>query len=146
MFNFLKNLFGTKKRSSGQSACILVVDDNEVDRKIIESILSKRGYTTLVAENGQRGLEMAKARHPSLIVLDCEMPVMNGTEMCEHLKEDQTTQDIPVLFLTSSDTPKNIVECFQTDAENFLTKPVNPGVLMNQIDLILKELLHKKAK
>jgi CheY-like chemotaxis protein len=145
MFTFLKRMFG-KKEVPKKDACILVVDDNEIDRKVIESMLNKRGYTTLMAENGERGLEVAKARHPSLIVLDCEMPVMTGAQMCERLKEDHSTQDIPVLFLTSTDTPKNIVECFQTDAENFLTKPVNPQVFMRQIDDILKEFLHKKKK
>ena len=145
MFSFLKNLFG-KKAVVQSDACILVVDDSEIDRKIIETTLHKRGFQTLAAENGARGLEIAKARHPSLIVLDCEMPVMNGTQMCERLKEDRSTQDIPVLFLTSLDTPKNVVECFQMDAENFLSKPVNPTVLIKQIDLILHEFLHKKDK
>ncbi len=143
MFDGFFSMFGKKKRSASLFAPILVVDDNEIDRKIIVSTLNKRGFETITANNGQEGLEMVKAQRPSLIVLDCEMPVMNGPDMCQHLKDDETTQNIPILFLTSIDTPKNVVECFQLDAENFLSKPIKPQVLTAQIDLILKEFLKK---
>ena len=117
---------------------ILVVEDNEVDRKVIVATLQRRGYTVMTAENGAVGLEMAKAKLPDVIVLDCEMPVMGGVEMCRRLKESKPGQNIPVLFLTSVDTPRNVIDCFEADASNFLTKPLNSSVLLSQIRSILE--------
>ena len=143
MFDKIKNLFAGRDKVHLSETSILIVDDSEVDRKVIESALIKHGFKTITARNGQEGLDLAKAKRPSLIVLDCEMPVMNGPDMCQHLKNDEATERIPVLFLTSIDTPKNIVECFQLDAENFLSKPVNVKVLTSQIDQILRDLFKK---
>jgi CheY-like chemotaxis protein len=118
---------------------ILVVDDNDVDRKIISRIVEKMGIRAVTAINGQEGLQKALQEAPDMIILDCEMPVMNGQEMCKRLQDDHKTENIPVLFLTSINTPKNIIDCFEVDAANFLSKPVNSKILSNQIAIILEE-------
>ncbi|MCB9747064.1 MAG: response regulator, partial [Candidatus Omnitrophica bacterium] len=69
-------LFGQKKESKGIR--ILIADDNEVDRTLIEKTLEKEGYAVIKAENGQQAMDLAQSQKPDVIVLDCEMPVMGG--------------------------------------------------------------------
>ncbi len=132
-------LFGSKKSQNKASRKILIVDDNEIDRKIIRSALEKDGYKTVQAENGSVGLEMARTENPDLIFLDCQMPVMDGLTMCKKLKEDDDLKHTPVIFLTALDTPRNIIDCFEVDAENYLSKPISPKILTQQVKIILDE-------
>ncbi len=137
MFSFLNKIFNKKKQPLSLRKTILVVEDNEVDRTIIQKTLEKEGYSVFWAENGAVRLKKAKEQKPDLILLDCEMPIMDGQETCRRIKEDADLKNIPVLFLTGLNTPKNVVECFDLDAENFLAKPVNPSMLITQINTIL---------
>jgi len=136
MLGKLKNIFGRQVPDKGLT--VLVVEDSQVDQRLVVATLERAGYKALLAENGQAGVDMAKAQKPDLILMDCEMPVMGGVAACEVLKEDEQTKNIPVIFLTSLDTPKNVVDCFEKDAENFLTKPVNPSLLLKEIEGSLK--------
>ncbi len=131
-------MFG-KDQKTEEARTILIVDDSEVDRTIAKKIIESMGHNTLIAENGQAGLDVVKGEKPDLILLDCEMPILGGVEMCRILKNNEDTEDIPVIFLTSVDTPRNIIDCFELDAENFLSKPINSKVLINQVSMILKE-------
>jgi CheY-like chemotaxis protein len=133
-------LFGSKKSDNKNgNRKILIVDDNEIDRKIIRSALEKDGYQTVQAENGAIGLEMARKEKPDLVFLDCQMPVMDGLTMCKKLKEDDDLKHTPVIFLTALDTPRNIIDCFEVDAENYLSKPISPKILTQQVKIILDE-------
>ncbi len=133
-------IFGSKKSSRPPvSRKILIVDDNEIDRKVIQSTLEKAGYSTIQAENGQIGLQKAKQENPDLIFLDCQMPVMDGLTMCKKLKEEDDFKNIPVIFLTALDTPRNIIDCFEVDAENYLSKPISPKILTQQVKFILEQ-------
>lgn len=133
-------IFGSRKASQHPgSRRILIVDDNDIDRKVIQSALEKAGYSTIQAENGQIGLQKAKQENPDLIFLDCQMPVMDGLTMCKKLKEEDGLNNIPVIFLTALDTPRNIIDCFEVDAENYLSKPVSPKILTQQVKFILEQ-------
>ena len=130
MFEKIKALFfGAKEKPESfdysKRKKILIVEDNIIDMKLVMKILERK-YNLFTACNGEMGLEEARKNMPDLIVLDCEMPVMTGNQMCKIIKEDEATKDIPVLFLTSVNTPSNIIECFELDAENHLAKPVSP--------------------
>jgi len=131
----LDSVFGQKPQSTGSR--ILVVEDNEIDRKVVVSTLEKQGYNVDTAIDGVKGFEKISADRPDLIVMDCEMPEMGGVELCRKLKESQDFKDIPVVFLTSHNTPSNVLECFDADAENFLAKPLKPKVLLKEIEKIL---------
>ena len=133
MFSFL-----FKKKKDNSDTKILIVEDNHVDRKLLEKTLEREGFKMVFAENGEEGLSKAKETSPDLIILDCEMPIMSGNEMCKRLKEDNDLMDTPVIFLTSINTPKNIIDCFELDAESYLNKPVKPKVLLRQIEDALK--------
>ena len=130
---FFDNLFGKKPSAEAGGRKILVVEDNDIDRKIVVSTLTKAGYSVNTASNGEEGYKKVTTDPPELIVLDCEMPEMGGVEMCERIKEIDQLKDIPVIFLTSLDTPNNVLDCFEVDAENFLSKPVKPKVLLKEI-------------
>jgi len=79
---------------------ILIVDDERDALRILEKELAARGYSIIAADNGNDALNLAKSEHPDLIVLDIWMPDMDGSEVAAKLKEDLTTKDIPVIFLT----------------------------------------------
>ncbi len=145
MFEKIKSIFTKAQHKKGNShITILVVEDNELDQKLITSILIRHGYNVVTAGNGQIGLDKVKTQKPNAIILDCEMPVMGGLEMCKRLKEQNETVDIPIAFLTSLNTPKNILDCFELDAENYLSKPVNAKILISQVEALLNEGSSKK--
>ena len=141
MFDQILNYFRKKNEQTelNSKKAILIVDDDEIDRKLIKKIVDRQNYRVLLAENGEVGLQIARDEKPDLIVLDCQMPVMGGLEMCRRLKNDTAIAHIPVLFLTSNDTPKNVIECFEVDAANYLSKPVNAKILTSHIETILAE-------
>jgi len=128
-----------KTQAKFKDCTVLVVEDNEVDRKIIVKTLGSLGCKVMVAENGSEGYVKALSHQPDIILSDCNMPYMDGVEMCRQLKEDEQTRNIPVVFLTGIDSPRNVVDCFSLEAENFMCKPINPKELNSQIEQLLKE-------
>lgn len=142
MFDQLRNKLKNKSGQSGSSngLTVLVVDDGPVDLKVAVSALEKAGYNVISEVNGEEGLATAREKHPDLILLDCDMPVMTGPQMCKKLKEDETISDIPVIFLTSVDTPTNIINCFELDVENYLSKPISSKLLAAQVKIVLDEI------
>jgi response regulator RpfG family c-di-GMP phosphodiesterase len=143
-FNMLKKIIdifsGNRIRKNLYShRCILIVDDNELDRTVIRSTLEKLGCRILLAENGEIGYQIAVTEKPDLILSDCRMPHMDGIEMFKRIKKHAETKNIPFIYLTGVDTPKNIVDCFELGAENYMCKPINRRLLTSQIEMILKE-------
>jgi len=120
---------------------ILIVDDNEMDLRLIQKTVEKIGHQALLAENGKIGYEVAKAENPDLILSDCLMPEMDGVDMCKRIKEDAATKDIPVMFLTNVDTPKNVIESFEMGVANYICKPIKPKILAMRIKTIFDECL-----
>ena len=144
MFDKLASLFGGNKKNKYADRTVLVVDDSPVDRKVAVSALERLGFNVITAVDGEKGLQTARIEKPSLIILDCEMPNVDGPEMCRRLKADDTISNIPVLFLTGSETPQNVIECFEAEAANYIHKPVNVKFLASQIDIIFEEFSPEK--
>ncbi|MFC1510273.1 PleD family two-component system response regulator [Candidatus Omnitrophota bacterium] len=147
MLNKIKELLGINPKltsiKENAKKKILCVDDNEIDRKIIEKILRSRGYQFEVAVDGEEGYAKALSFKPDLILLDFDMPKVTGYDMCMKIKENPETEGIPVLFLSSTTSTKEILDCFEAEAENCLSKPVNPTVLSVHIQDILKDYEEK---
>jgi len=143
MFEKIAQLLGIKgaRQKDFVSRRILIVDDNEIDLKLIQKTVEKIGHQALLAENGKIGYETAKRERPDLIFSDCRMPEMDGVDMCKRLKEDPDTKNIPLIFLTNVDTPKTVIECFDMGVENYICKPIKPKVLSSQIKTIFSEYL-----
>lgn len=102
---------------------ILVVDDTPVNLAMLVSMLSKRDYTVHQAMSGTEALEMAHELDPDLILLDIMMPDMNGFDVCQQLKDDPTTQDIPVIFISAVNDIDGIIRAFDVGGVDYVTKP-----------------------
>jgi diguanylate cyclase (GGDEF)-like protein len=107
-------------RSKGN---ILIVDDVPDNLRVLSTLLNHNGYKVRSVIKGSMALRVAKAGFPDVILLDINMPEMNGYEVCEHLKSDPDTQDIPVIFLTALDEVIDKVKAFQVGGVDYITKP-----------------------
>ncbi len=107
-----------------EKSSILIVDDQPRNLQVIASVLNKN-YSLLIAKNGPKALEIAREKKPDLILLDIMMPEMSGFEVCEKLKADPETREIPVIFLTAKNETDDIVHGFQLGAVDYVTKPFN---------------------
>jgi len=117
---------------------ILVVDDNRDNIELVRDILEVTGHTILSAFNGHTALEIADAELPDLVILDVNMPRMNGFEVCRRLKEGEKTSGIPVIMLTAQDAIESRVEGLSSGADDYLTKPFSPRELMARVDRSLR--------
>lgn len=102
---------------------ILVVDDVPANLDVLRQVLEGEGYQVLLAPNGEVALRNAQRAHPELILLDVMMPDLNGYEVCRRLKDDESTADIPVIFITANDDTESLVKGFQAGAVDFIGKP-----------------------
>jgi CheY-like chemotaxis protein len=93
-----------------------VIEDGEVERKFIGRSLEKNGLRVSLSDNGPDGLALARKERFDLIILDFYLPKMNGKVICQSLKADAATRDIPVIFLTGSASPKDLIECYEVGA------------------------------
>lgn len=102
---------------------ILIVDDVEMNRAILEQIIDNMGVQPILAENGEQALELAEKWMPQLILTDVSMPGMNGYELCGALKKNESTKDIPIIFISAYDSPEDIIEGLTLGGEDYITKP-----------------------
>lgn len=137
MFDWLRKIFQPPPVTRGRGVKVIVVEDSELDTRLAVSTLERDGYSVITAVNGQEGLEKIRAERPAVAVLDCEMPVMGGVELCRRLKADGELRNIPVIFLTGVDTPRNIVDCFDLKADMYLDKPLDARALLGAVESAL---------
>lgn len=119
---------------------ILVVDDEQDIVELISYNLTKEGYTVCTANNGKEALEVAKAEKPDLILLDVMMPVLDGIETCRQLKTDDNFKNTFVVFLTARAEEYSEIAGFDAGADDYITKPIKPKVLLTRIAAILRRL------
>ena len=134
----IKKIFNKKQHVIENGRRVLAIDDDAGQCVMIQKTLENQGYRVLLAEDGAKGLETAFKERPDVILLDVLMPGMRGDEVCRKLKSDDRTKDIPVLFLTSLNDPKDVITHYDLGAEIHLTKPINPKELISQIEITLK--------
>lgn len=133
----------------GQQATILIVDDIRSNQEVLASLLST-DYRVQVAGNGIRALEIAQCHpHPNLILLDVNMPQMDGYQVCQRLLENPLTRNIPVIFVTSAADRESEAYGLELGAVDYISKPINPAITLrrvrNQILLKLRESELKQA-
>lgn len=119
-------------------ANILIVDDVEVNRTILENIIVSMDLQPILAENGAQALELVRQCRPQLILLDVSMPQMDGYELCRILKETPEYRDIPIIFISAYDEPKNITTGFDLGCEDYIIKPFIPEVVRARVGTHLK--------
>ena len=127
---------------------ILIVDDVISNVLLLKILLTNEKFQVCTANNGTSCIEMARKEHPDLILLDVMMPDINGFDTAVVLKKDDTTKDIPIIFLTALNTPQDLVHGFQVGASDFLTKPFNKEELVmrvtQQISLVAAKRIIEK--
>ena len=118
---------------------LLVVDDNRVNRLLIGRALEQLGHTVTFAENGRDALEALRQRPVDLVLLDIEMPEMDGYQVLEALAADPRLRDVPVVMMSSVEEVDSVARCIEMGAEDYLFKPVNSVLLRARIGASLEK-------
>ena len=119
-------------------ARILVVDDEERNRRLLAAMLAAEGYATAEAADGTQALELARQNPPDLVLLDIMMPGMDGYEVARQLKADAATKAIPIVMVTALDDRESRLRGLQAGAEEFVTKPVDRSELRVRVKNLLR--------
>ena len=128
-----------RTRPNGQGARLLVVDDNKVNRLLLARNLELQGHRVALAENGLRALEMLRSEPFELMLLDIEMPELDGFGVLALLAADPALRDVPVIVTSSLEGVAHVVRCIELGADDYLHKPVNPVLLRARIDSSLEK-------
>ncbi len=112
---------------------VLVVDDTPENVDVLAGIL-KPNYRVKAALNGEKALKIARSpKPPQLILLDVMMPDMDGYEVCRQLKADDSTENIPVIFVTGKTESKEIAKGMELGAVDYITKPIDPAIVLEKV-------------
>ncbi len=117
---------------------ILVVDDEKDLLDLIEYNLQKEGFKVLKAENGEKGIEIAKENKPDLVLLDIMMPKMDGLEAVELMRKDDDLKRIPIIFLTARSDEKTEIEGLNKGGDDYITKPISTTKLVSRIKAVMR--------
>jgi len=104
---------------------ILIVDDDPLVLKLITSICEKEGYMTVIATNGKQAIELAKVRKPSLVLMDLQLPIMDGFQSMKTIKADVSTKHIPILALSALAMEEDKAKAFKAGCDGYITKPID---------------------
>lgn len=119
---------------------ILVVEDEAEIRELVRYNIARHGYEVLCAASGEEAMLACRDKSPDLIVLDLMLPGMDGLEVCRRLKQDPELQKIPVLMLTAKGEDADIVMGLELGADDYITKPFSPRVLVARVGAVLRRL------
>ena len=117
---------------------ILVVDDEEDILEFLSYNLRAEGYDVIVADNGILAIELAKQEQPCLIILDVQMPDMDGITTCEKIREIPSLKETVITFLTARSEDYSQIAGFEAGADDYITKPIRPKVLVSRVKALLK--------
>jgi class 3 adenylate cyclase len=126
-------------KSSFEPGRMLVVDDNRVNRLLLTRALEQQGHHVSNAENGRIAMEMLRSQPFDVLLLDIDMPEMNGFEVLEALLQDSELREIPVVMTSASDELDRVVKCIEMGAEDYLVKPLNPVLLRARVHASLEK-------
>ena len=116
---------------------ILLVEDNEMNRDMLSRRLQRKGYTVVTAEDGEKGLLLARSEMPDLILMDISLPVMGGWEVTRLLKADNATRHIPIIALTAHAWVTDREKALEAGCDDYDTKPVEFARLSEKIESLL---------
>lgn len=124
---------------------VLVVDDEHDILELIRYNLEKEHFGVRTVETGEDALRVARETKPDLIILDIMLPGMNGTEVCKRLKSAEETRNIPVLMLTAKSSSSDVVNGLELGADDYVTKPFIPSVLLARVRALLRRVQRSEA-
>jgi len=114
------------------------VDDNSMNRIMLSRYITKLGYRATLAENGRQALDKLQGEPFDLVLLDVEMPEMDGYQVLEHLKTNSRLRDIPVIMISAVEELGSVVKCIELGAQDYLPKPFNPVLLRARLTACLE--------
>jgi CheY-like chemotaxis protein len=118
---------------------LLLVEDNEMNRDMLSRRLQRKGYSVLIAHDGEQGLSLACSEIPDLILMDISLPFMDGCEVTRRLKANTRTRHIPVIALTAHALLTDRAKAFDAGCDDYDTKPIEFGRLNEKIERLLVE-------
>ena len=118
---------------------ILIVEDNENNRMLVRDVLQSRGYQTAETDNGEEGVRLARERRPALILMDIQLPGINGMETLKLLRADAETRDIPVMAVTASAMTHDRQKIMATGFDAYQSKPLNVREFVEAVRSILAQ-------
>ena len=128
----------TNPSPSTPASSLLVVDDNSMNRIMLSRYITKLGYQATLAENGRQALDKLQGQPFDLVLLDVQMPEMDGYQVLEHLKADPRLRDIPVIMISAVEELESVVRCIELGAQDYLPKPFNPVLLRARLSASLE--------
>lgn len=126
---------------------VLVVDDDWMNREVIEAYLQTAGHAVVTANSGPKALEIAEKETPALVVLDINMPGMSGLEVCKKLKTNPQTQFTPIMVITALEADADKLKAIEAGADDFLSKPFNSLIMLTRVKSLLRiKRLHDEVE
>ena len=119
---------------------ILIVDDNTINLQVLGNLLKGKEFSVTLAQNGQQALEYIARRHPDIVLLDVMMPEMDGFEVCERIKANETSRHIPVLFITALSDKEDIMRGFNVGGHDYITKPFFKEEVLARVRAVVERL------
>jgi CheY-like chemotaxis protein len=116
---------------------ILIVEDNEKNRKLARDVLEVKGYKTIECESAEEGLDLARSRSPALILMDIQLPGMDGITAMKQLKADPGTKSIPVIAITASAMTHNRTTMLAEGFDGYQTKPISLKDFLGEVEKVL---------
>ncbi len=116
---------------------ILIIEDNEKNRKLLRDVLRVKGYATIESETAEEGLKLALEKSPALILMDIQLPGMDGIAALKHLKADPGTKDIPVIAVTASAMTHNRETMLAEGFDGYQTKPISLKDFLEEVRRVL---------
>ena len=117
---------------------ILIVEDSSIQAEMLRRVLVEAGYQVSLGHDGAEGLGLARTLRPDLVISDITMPVMDGFELCHRLRSDPDLNTLPVILLTAMSDVDDIVRGLNVGADNYVTKPYDPDLLLERVSRTLK--------
>ena len=115
---------------------ILVVEDNDKNRKLVRDVLTHKGYEVIESETGEDGVRLAKARRPRLILMDIQLPGIDGIEALRQLRADETTRAIPIIAVTASALDRDRQKILAAGFDGYQAKPLAVKAFMAAVDAV----------
>src|SRR5947209_12839930 len=128
----------TNQPPSTPASSLLIVDDNSMNHIMLPRYIPKLGYQAALTENGRQALEKLQGEPFDLVLLDVEMPEMDGYQVLEYIKADTRLRDIPVIMISAVEELESVVKCIELGAQDYLPKPFNPVLLRARLTACLE--------
>jgi len=117
---------------------VLIVEDNEKNRRLVRDVLQFKGYQTIETETGEEGVELARSRQPALVLMDIQLPGIDGITALKRLREDPTTRDMKVMAVTASAMTQDRQNILNAGFDGYQSKPINVKSFLEAVEALLR--------